>query len=196
MNIAPIPTTYNGVQFRSRLEARWAVFFDLMGWEWEYEPIDLNGWIPDFVIKGNIDLLVEVKYFSVYSEYPSIDEKWLAQLTKIEQANPDKPVLLLSGNPYQEGNGYPYVGFLFEMLETNESLVEYHKMYSEEEIVCGMHIALGTSKHLIQDPPFIEVKPEYASKNYVNVAIETISEEYLKEKWKVAGNEVQWKKPK
>lgn len=33
-----IPTMYKGIQFRSRLEARWAVFFDTLGIEWEYEP--------------------------------------------------------------------------------------------------------------------------------------------------------------
>ncbi len=56
------PTTYAGVNFRSRLEARWAAFFDECGWEWEYEPIDLKGWSPDFSIKGHKgDILVEVK---------------------------------------------------------------------------------------------------------------------------------------
>lgn len=48
--IAAIPTTYRGVQFRSRLEAKWASFFDHLGIHWEYEPLDLNGWIPDFAI--------------------------------------------------------------------------------------------------------------------------------------------------
>lgn len=33
-----IPTMYKGIQFRSRLEARWAVFFDTLGIKWEYEP--------------------------------------------------------------------------------------------------------------------------------------------------------------
>ena len=42
------PTRYSGVQFRSRLEARWAAFFDLMGWKWSYEAVDLHGWVPDF----------------------------------------------------------------------------------------------------------------------------------------------------
>jgi hypothetical protein len=50
LTIAAIPTTYAGVRFRSRLEARWAATFDLLGWEWAYEPYDLNGWIPDFVL--------------------------------------------------------------------------------------------------------------------------------------------------
>ncbi len=36
---------------RSRLEARWACFLDLKGkCEWKYEPVDLNGWIPDFTL--------------------------------------------------------------------------------------------------------------------------------------------------
>ncbi len=33
-----IETIYNGYEFRSRLEARWAVFFDTLGVKWEYEP--------------------------------------------------------------------------------------------------------------------------------------------------------------
>lgn len=45
-----IPTSYRGTNFRSRIEARWAVFFDLVEWPWEYEPIDLEGYIPDFIL--------------------------------------------------------------------------------------------------------------------------------------------------
>jgi hypothetical protein len=69
------PTLYKGTMFRSRLEARWAAFFDLAGWEWQYEPIDLMGWTPDFYVRfhcghsecdGYHDLLVEVKpYFTI-----------------------------------------------------------------------------------------------------------------------------------
>lgn len=61
--MAAIPTVYRGAQFRSRLEARWAAFFDLLGWSWDYEPVDLAGYIPDFFIQ-RLDLdpiLVEVK---------------------------------------------------------------------------------------------------------------------------------------
>ena len=41
--------------FRSRLEARWAVFFDAMGIEWEYEPegivlSDGTNYLPDFYL--------------------------------------------------------------------------------------------------------------------------------------------------
>jgi hypothetical protein len=49
--------------FRSRLEARWAAFFDLAGWHWQYEPFDLAGWTPDFSLAAKIGdpVLVEVK---------------------------------------------------------------------------------------------------------------------------------------
>jgi hypothetical protein len=33
-----IETLYRGYRFRSRLEARWAVFFDVAGVAWQYEP--------------------------------------------------------------------------------------------------------------------------------------------------------------
>jgi hypothetical protein len=61
-----IPTKYAGTQFRSRLEARWAAFFDLVGWSWEYEPIDLDGYIPDFLVRSKASgwgepRLIEVK---------------------------------------------------------------------------------------------------------------------------------------
>ena len=32
----PIETEYKGYRFRSRLEARWAVFFDALNIKWEY----------------------------------------------------------------------------------------------------------------------------------------------------------------
>ncbi len=58
-----ITTTYRGIRMRSRLEAKWAYFFDRLGWSWQYEPIDFAGWIPDFVVfgAGKYPLVVEVK---------------------------------------------------------------------------------------------------------------------------------------
>ena len=63
--IKSIKTEYDGIKFRSRLEARWAAFFNEMKWEWIYEPYDLDGWFPDFLITGRTEpLLVEVKPFT------------------------------------------------------------------------------------------------------------------------------------
>jgi hypothetical protein len=47
-----IQTEYQGILFRSRAEARWAVFLNALGvrWEYEREGYDLNGirYLPDF----------------------------------------------------------------------------------------------------------------------------------------------------
>lgn len=71
--IKAIETEYNGYRFRSRLEARWAVFFDAMGIKYEYEPEGYEyepeeedgefayRWLPDFRLPDENNLLVEVK---------------------------------------------------------------------------------------------------------------------------------------
>jgi hypothetical protein len=63
------PTDYAGVHFRSRLEARWAAFFNCMKWKWEYEPVDLEGWTPDFRVATPIVLLAEVKPFDSLDQF-------------------------------------------------------------------------------------------------------------------------------
>ena len=53
-DIKPIETVYNGYRFRSRLEARWAVFFDSHGIPYIPEPegLNINGicYLPDFYL--------------------------------------------------------------------------------------------------------------------------------------------------
>jgi hypothetical protein len=51
-----IETRYKGYRFRSRLEARWAVFLDSLGLDWAYEPEGYETseglYLPDFFVKG------------------------------------------------------------------------------------------------------------------------------------------------
>jgi len=61
------PTAYAGINFRSRLEARHAAMFDLLGFTWEYEPECEGKYIPDFVLHGEArDIFVEVKSAAEY----------------------------------------------------------------------------------------------------------------------------------
>lgn len=73
-----IPTRSSGTNFRSRLEARWSQFFDLIGWRWTYEPFDADGWIPDFLIAGEAPFLVEVGPCALLSEFSAKAAKPLA----------------------------------------------------------------------------------------------------------------------
>lgn len=70
-----IPTEYRGIKYRSRLEARWASFFDHIGWKHTYEPLDGDGYIPDFLIHGERPLLVEVKPAVFLEDYQAPLEK-------------------------------------------------------------------------------------------------------------------------
>lgn len=70
--IQAIETQYNGRRFRSRLEARWAVFFDSLGLDWRYEMEGFtlpsgtrylpDFWLPEVYLRfGDPGLWIEVK---------------------------------------------------------------------------------------------------------------------------------------
>lgn len=61
----PLETTYKGIRFRSRLEARWAVVFDALRIVWQYESQGFllqngQGYLPDFYLPDS-GTWVEVK---------------------------------------------------------------------------------------------------------------------------------------
>jgi hypothetical protein len=64
MTMIARPTTYNGVEMRSRLEARVAAFLDAQGFIWEYEPrafaSGFDQYLPDFAIEGIVSPFVPV----------------------------------------------------------------------------------------------------------------------------------------
>ena len=94
--IKPIETVYRGYRFRSRLEARWAVFFEAAGLRWEYEPEGFEtpaGWyLPDFRITtaGGRALWFEVKPLGCAAD---------ARFTHFSLAH---NIALLSGDPIDE----------------------------------------------------------------------------------------------
>jgi hypothetical protein len=90
-----IETLYDGHRFRSRLEARWAVLFNRMGLEWEYEPEGYelsNGkrYLPDFRLP-RFGVHVEVK--------GDLEAAWRADDTLRHFRDDVGPILLLVGVP-------------------------------------------------------------------------------------------------
>ena len=84
------PTIYGGVTFRSRLEATWAAFFDIVKWQWAYEPIDLHGWVPDFIV--NEKIAVEVKPIYRIDQMP-------LEIAKMRASNWPGPLIILGAQP-------------------------------------------------------------------------------------------------
>lgn len=95
-----IETTYKGYKFRSRLEAKWASVFDQLGWEWEYEPVDLDGYIPDFLLLFPWkDVLCEIKPAT------TIDDALLAS-QKIELSGWDGEAIILGSGIHKRIFGW------------------------------------------------------------------------------------------
>lgn len=98
-----IDTVYGGYRFRSRLEARWAVFFDSLGLQWDYEPegfeLDAGRYLPDFRVvypgkcagDGRRVWWFECKpHLGLISEY-----EW----RRIREFDRAEPLILLDGAP-------------------------------------------------------------------------------------------------
>lgn len=79
--IQPIETRYAGIRFRSRLEARWAVFFTKLGVAWEHEPQGFligkppQPYLPDFYLPQN-GLYVEIKPAMADAADPEGVRRW------------------------------------------------------------------------------------------------------------------------
>ena len=105
--ITAIPTEYKGYRFRSRLEARWAVFFDACRVKWEYEPEGFalpNGqyYLPDFLLHGcdgrsPSDLYVEVKGKMTETDAEKIRQ--FSGITDIDSDEFKNPILVVAGIP-------------------------------------------------------------------------------------------------
>lgn len=102
-----IETQYKGYRFRSRTEARWAVFFEALGVDWMYEPEgfvleDATHYLPDFVIGSST--FVEIK-----GAQPTEEE-----IETCKQFGENQRILLLWGPPgkYKDGKrGYGLMYF-------------------------------------------------------------------------------------
>lgn len=110
MQYAAIPTKYNGVQFRSRLEARWAAMFDLLSWEWEYEPFDAFGYIPDFRIRFKTTLIVEVKPYEPLTEEWLDYGCWLRTAQKIRTSGIDQRFMIVGNGITKTNNRFCSLG--------------------------------------------------------------------------------------
>lgn len=73
--IKAIETRVYGCRFRSRLEARWAVFLTSAGFRWAYEPegveLDAGRYLPDFrVTRDDVTVWLEIKPMTERADDP------------------------------------------------------------------------------------------------------------------------------
>lgn len=112
-----IDTYFNGDYFRSRLEAKWAVFFTILGIPYEYEPQEFsdgngNTYLPDFYLPNVASTHAEGK--KVYIEVKH--KEWTEGFSK--NGNADlwftEALIYVQGSPSWVFNNnrqtdYPYI---------------------------------------------------------------------------------------
>jgi len=101
--IKAIETIYNGYRFRSRLEARWAVFFDTLNLPWEYEPegFEFDGglrYLPDFRVEypGRDKSEIHKEWFEVKGDLKELTDY---ELAKIYEFTKYHYITILDGTP-------------------------------------------------------------------------------------------------
>src|SRR5688572_20408908 len=109
VDIKPIETRYAGCRFRSRLEARWAVVFDHLEIEWQYEVqgYEIPGggrYLPDFWLP-TVGLWVEVKGQFAPGQ-------WDELVRAVDVGLP--------GDPHSPGSKYPRLLLLGDLPQYND----------------------------------------------------------------------------
>jgi hypothetical protein len=137
-DIKPIETVYNGYRFRSRLEARWAVFFDALNIKYEYEPegFDLGdaGWyLPDFYLP-EFDCFVEIKPFTI--KHVGDGNEWEKKCASFRD-HTDRAILLCYGSPSDDL--FKYL-FTFDTTDSGGGTSEYYALFT---FFCG-HVVICT----------------------------------------------------
>lgn len=129
-----IETRYNGYRFRSRLEARWAVFFDALGVAYEYEKEGLSlpsgPYLPDFWMQS-WECWLEIKPGgTVLSEHADL-AKWR------EAAQGTRGLIVLAGSPWP----YEHAAYLVDPRPELE-LIWPRSAFGECRR-CGHGVAIG-----------------------------------------------------
>jgi hypothetical protein len=127
--IKAIETVYKGYRFRSRLEARWAVFFDSLGLEWQYEleGFDLGDgvyYLPDFWLSHQ-QIWLEIK-----GAFPDYEE--IGKATRLAMAD-NHGVVITWANFDDKSQENTFVCYKDE----NNMLCSDSEFYSIAELLLG-----------------------------------------------------------
>jgi hypothetical protein len=187
-----IPTRYGGTQFRSRLEARWAAFFDLLGWSWEYEPIDLDGYIPDFIVEYTHKLdgkpyhvrrLVEVKPALALDEF-------MDAIAKIENSGWEGIATVVGAKLFSRHDCAEYI-FQLER-DVHATCPDFWQRYRSDIT----DVAAGLSSYITKDNVVFSRTAGVLGEVMQRMTWRPLAiAESRVSAWREAGNRVQWRAP-
>jgi hypothetical protein len=183
-----IPIKINGIQFRSKLEAKWYLFMKKLKWNIEYEPLELegiNGWIPDFIIIGkNKKILVDVKPINSEEEWERHSD-YEKIIEKSGFKNTDYEILILGSSLKLNFNDVNTTGFG----------IHHHMLKDINNNIC-----LFVSETVFTNyNGFLPYQADWtcrisgeAGKSYI--FCNDFRYDYFEKIWNECGSELQWKK--
>ena len=162
--IKAIETQYNGYRFRSRLEARWAVFFDTANIRYQYEPEgfvlhDGTRYLPDFYLP-DFEIYVEIKPFNnKIVQYVGDNNEWEQTCRKFRDTT-GKAILLCYGDPSEH---YYKRLFAWDISDSSGGSSEWFALFSvyhEKVLLC----VYSWSDH------FIYINDSFEANKYVKTS--------------------------
>lgn len=179
-----IPTLYRGVQFRSRLEARYAALFDLLKWEWQYEFADLDRYLPDYGLFFPAGIIaVEVKAAQSGAEL-------MPHARKMRDSGWKGEYLILGARPLTETSWWPFVslGVYGQKLDAPPG---EHGWVDDHALVHRCRQCHAVSFHHASNDFRCVVNGCYDGDRHV----ELIERDEVLSWWRAAGNAVMWNHP-
>lgn len=186
-----IPTIWGGVEYRSRLEARWAAFFTRIGWSHTYEPFDGAGYIPDFLIHGAHPLLVEVKPAATLKDYRAPIEKMTGGMAD----RWDHDLLIVGASPFPDLRsswfGIPNAGLIGQQTGGSDWVwaaggwieCRFCPTTTRRSESCGQTAIMHTEQWYVATPC-----GHYDGDQHIG----HVNERLLQQQWAAACNDVKW----
>jgi len=142
--IKTIPTKYNGIKFKSKLESKWAKWLDdnKIVWDYETQGFDINGhwYLPDFYLPES-NAIIEVKGAMERIEKPY---ELINELKQNGFYDPDEKLMVLLAGPVPYFyNIHPYYsdGFYINKCKCGSYTI-VTKLMSYSCRSCGYHDGL------------------------------------------------------
>jgi hypothetical protein len=160
MELKAIETRYKGYRFRSRLEARWAVFFEECGvkWGYEVEGFDLPSgrYLPDFYL-SEAKCFVEIK--------PTEPDHRAYQLAGELLRASNKTVYIFFGDPLEAlAPGYPGLRVMEAAADIDQPSFWFFADYESAAVKARQarfeHGECGSTSSSPTHPKFVIAPPE------------------------------------
>lgn len=143
--------TYNEIEYQSKLELRWAIFFEIMGWKLTYKPFETEYWNPSFKIsthQPNSSFLVDVGMKGEFTREKRINIGFATNFSKGILMVFEDPFLKNSENEYGVNNIIG-ISSLPGKIKNHENKIDFEfctavvsDMYGKTDVVnlCEEHI--------------------------------------------------------